>query len=150
MNENKHTVARSFGVLFALALTGLLIRLSVASMDMGNSYGGITLLFALILIGGPLLVVTAGITIYLAVKSAIGPGLAALMWLPIVVSLAIVPVTDYFAAKKRMREGTATVLLTTGPASGDGGMRIGCSSSTVRGGSVLGARLCTLTSTRTC
>ena len=104
MNTRKHTVAQTLGVVFALALAGLLVTLSLISMDIGNSYGGIMLMFALILIGGPLLLVTVGITIYLAIKSAIGPGLATLMWLPIVVGLAIIPVSDYFASKKRLQE----------------------------------------------
>lgn len=104
MTEKKHAVARSFGVLFALALAGLLIVLSVSAMNLGNSFGGIVLLFALMAIGGPLLLATVGITIYLAIKGAIGPGLAALMWVPIMIGLAIIPVSDYLISKNLMQK----------------------------------------------
>ena len=104
MTENKHTVARVIGVLFALALAGLLIHLSFSAMDIGNSFGGIILLFALMAYGGPLLLATVGMTIYLAIKGAMGPGLAALMWVPIVIGLAIIPVSDYLISKNLMQK----------------------------------------------
>lgn len=104
MTENKHAVARSFGVLFALALAGLLVTLSVSAMNPGNSFGGIVLIFALMFIGGPLLLATVGITIYLAIKGAMRPGLAALMWVPIVIGLAIIPVSDYLISKNLMQK----------------------------------------------
>ena len=104
MTENKHAVARSSGVLLALALAGLLVTLSFSAMDTGNGFGGIVLIFALMFIGGPLLLATVGITIYLAIKGALGPGLAALMWVPIVIGLAIIPVSDYLISKNLMRK----------------------------------------------
>ncbi len=53
-------------------------------------------MFAAIQFGVPLFLVTLGITIYLASKRAIGLYFAMVMWLPILASLAIIPVTEFF------------------------------------------------------
>ncbi len=97
-----HTVARTFGVICGLGLAGLMAKLSLSAMSSSSSGGqGIFLMFAAIGIGGPLAVLTLGITLYLAVKGALGPSLFMVIWLPVAASLAIIPVSEHFSRKER-------------------------------------------------
>ena len=96
-DRNEHHVARTLGIIAGLALAVLLAKLSLLAVSQSTgTNGGIALMFAAIQFGVPLFLVTLGITIYLARKRAIGLYLAMVMWLPILASLAIIPVTEFF------------------------------------------------------
>ncbi len=92
--DSDHPLASAFGVIAGLALAALLANLSFSALSpLNGSYVGISLMFAAIAFGVPLFLITLGITIYLAAKSAFGPLLAMVMWLPVLASLAIIPIT---------------------------------------------------------
>ena len=97
-----HGLARALGVVSGLALAAVLIKLSVDTLGLGNSSNaGIGIMFAAIGFGVPLFLLTLGITIYLSYRGAINGRLMAVMWLPFVVSLAILPVAEFFSARER-------------------------------------------------
>jgi len=99
--RNEHAFSQTLGVITSLALAVLLAKLGVMTVSPGiGTYGGIGLMFAAIVFGVPLFVVTLGITIHLANKSAIPPLLAAVMWLPILASLAVIPVSEFFSKRE--------------------------------------------------
>jgi hypothetical protein len=96
-----HTLASTFGVIAALSLAALLVKLSLSALSpMNGSYAGIGLMFAAIGFGGPLFLLSLGFTIYLASKKALSTYLAMVMWLPVVASLAIIPVSEFFRKKE--------------------------------------------------
>lgn len=97
-----HGLARALGVVSGLALAAVLTKLSVDTLGLGNSsYAGIGIMFAAIGFGVPLFLLTLGITIYLTHRGAINGRLMAVMWLPFLVSLAILPVAEFFSARER-------------------------------------------------
>ena len=96
--HNKHIGARRFGVFCGLALTLLLTILSFSALSLSNTYGGFGLMFATIWLGIPLFLITVGVTTYLIYKSAIGPPLTMAIWLPVMASLAILPLSLIFKA----------------------------------------------------
>lgn len=82
-------------VIAGLALAALLANLSFSALSpLNGSYVGISLMFAAIALGVPLFLITLAITIYLAAKSALGPLLAMVMWLPVLASMAIIPMSE--------------------------------------------------------
>ncbi|MBC7684700.1 MAG: hypothetical protein H7176_05670 [Bdellovibrionales bacterium] len=98
VGDTKHIAARRVGVLCGLALALLLTILSFSALSPSNTYGGFGLIFAAIGLGGPLFLITVGMTIYLVYKSAIGPPLAMAIWLPVMASLTIIPLSLIFRA----------------------------------------------------
>ena len=98
---NDHGSARAFGIIAGLALAALITKLSLSALDPSNgSYAGIGLMFAAIGFGAPLLLLTLGITIYLANRGAIDGRLTLAMWLPSIASLAILPVGEFINARE--------------------------------------------------
>ncbi|SEN07992.1 hypothetical protein SAMN05428959_10195 [Duganella sp. CF517] len=97
-----HGFARALGAVSGLALAGVLTKLSVTALEPTNSgYAGIGIMFAALGFGVPLFLLTLCITIYLACKGALHGRWVALMWLPFLVSLAILPVAEFFGARER-------------------------------------------------
>lgn len=101
IGDSDHMVARTFAVIFGLALAALLTNLSLSALSPLNStYAGIGLMFAAIGLGLPLFLITLCITIYLAYKRSVGPVLAIVTWLPVLASLAIIPVSEFFRVEE--------------------------------------------------
>ena len=102
ISGSDHTLAQTFGLLAGLALAALLTKLSLSALSpLNSSYVGISLLFAAIGLGVPLFIISLGITMYLAGKSAMGPLLAMGMWLPVLASLAILLVSESLRGKEK-------------------------------------------------
>jgi hypothetical protein len=105
--EPDHTLAQFFGVIVGLALAALLAKLSLTALSPETgSYGGIGLMFAALGFGVPLFILNLCITFYLLYKRAFGASVAAIMWLPMLASLAIIPVSEYFRIKESAAHGS--------------------------------------------
>lgn len=90
--RQEHAVGRTCGMVAGLALALLLGGISVVMLLrlIRDDGGGLVLLA--IFIGIPLFIVALVIWIYLLRKGAAGAGLTKIMWLPVVVSMSILPV----------------------------------------------------------
>lgn len=87
-DEKNHVVALVFAAVVSLSLVGLLTGLNASALapDVGT-YGGITLMFIGIALGGPLTVIAVILTLDLLAKQALHFWLFALMWLPVLANV---------------------------------------------------------------